>query len=195
MDAPTAYRSRLFPAVAVAVIAAALGSCSSVTGPNNVTDPPPPDSVRLFLYSLTSPATCEDPFTGLDGGEFIWQVSVTWPDGSSQVISQTSNYPAPNAYKTMRQDQPRIIDQEATRVMHSTPGDALTVTVRVSEIDFDLFGNNPTPDSRMNDLQGQTVIHFYETGGWPLGQYTTWVKNGAACQFRADFGLLAPTFQ
>ncbi len=175
---------------AVGLVAGVSAGCGSGNGPT-MSVAARADTVHLYLYSVTSPATCEDVFTGLDGGEFVWRVAVSWPDGTSDVIDATPRFPDPAGYVTLLKDQAHPIDKEVVHVMHSKAGDSFTVSVQVSEIDFDLFGNNPTEDSRMNRALGTSQYTYYSDAvGWPLGQYTTWVRPDPACQFRADYALL-----
>jgi hypothetical protein len=175
--------------LAVTVVALAAGGCSTnPTGPSDATAPA--DTLRVYLYSVTSPATCEDILTGLDGGEFIWRIAVDWPDGTVDELDKTPRYPSLDGYVSVRQNQPYTIDKEVTHVMHSKAGDQVTIQVQATEVDFDIFGNNPAPDSRMNAILALSHYSYNAIAGWPLGSHVTWLRPDPACQLRVDYAFL-----
>lgn len=176
------HRAATFACTALAVVA--LGACGA-SGP---TDPGPKEyQVQITLQTVASPAICEDVITGLDGGEFVWRVSVTGSDGRTKVLNQTPGFPDLSKFVTLQQDVPKVIDQMVTDTLPALPGTGYSVAVEVSEVDFDLFGNNPYPDSRMNDATAISRFAYDSLTGFQPGEHSTLVKTTAACQFRADY--------
>jgi hypothetical protein len=183
-------RSLLHRHMAVAITAIAIAACgggSDGTGPE---DGAKDYALTVRLHSVITTATCEEAFTHLDGGEFVWQVAVTWPDGASQMLDASEGYPSPAAYRTMRENQAKPIDKEVTRTIHSTPGMSFTLWVQASEIDFDLFGGNPRPDSRMND-QSSSISVRYDEFGWRQDDVIGRVQPVDGCNFEGAFSIRA----
>ncbi|MCI0433421.1 MAG: hypothetical protein L0271_07215 [Gemmatimonadetes bacterium] len=178
---------------ALAAAAAALGACSDATGPGAEDQPNPDYTVQVMLNSVSAPAVCEEAFTDFDGGEFVWSISVTWPDGSVQVLDETSGYPSPPGFQTLRQGEARSISSanaRRVRTIRSAPGNKISITVRASEIDFNLFGNNPFADGRLNDTR-MVAEHTFGPGGWPQGPFEAMVQNASACRFQANYTITA----
>lgn len=189
MEVHAIGRPPLHRNAAVAITALAIAACGggSGTGPE---DGGRDYALTIRLHSVISTAICEEAFTHLDGGEFVWQVSVTWPDGTNDVLDATEGFPSPAAYKTMRKDQAKPIDREITRTIHSTRGMSVTMWVRASEVDFDIFGGNPRPDARMNAQSGSVFV-LYDEFGWSQDDVTVRVQPVGECIFEGAFSIRA----
>ncbi len=171
-----------------AAVVLALAAChGSPTGPN---DPPaaPAYQVEINLSTVVSPAICEDAFTGLDGGEFVWRFVVTWPDGTSDVLDQTPSFPSLKNFVTLQQNVPYDVHQLVTHTVHAAPGAKFSLSAEVSEVDFDLFGNNPAPDSRMNDAKFTATYTWQDpVNGWTTGRHTAAIETTPDCRFNGDY--------
>jgi hypothetical protein len=189
MEVHAIRRTPLHRRAAVAITALAMAACGGggATGPE---DGGRDYTLTIRLHSVLSTAICEEAFTHLDGGEFVWQVSVAWPDGTNDVLDATEGYPNPAAYRTMRVNQAKPIDKEITRTIHSIDGMSIWFRVLASEVDFDIFGGNPRRDARMDGQLGSVFI-LYDKFGWRQDDVTVRVQPVDECKFEAAFSIRA----
>jgi hypothetical protein len=175
---PTA-RQRLVVVALPFVVAA----CGGATGPD---DGGRDYTVNVTLKSLTSSAICEEAFTNLDGGEFVWQVTVTWPDSSQELLDATPNFPNPGGFRSLRQDQSLPINKSVSRTLRVEPVTRVLIGLVVSEVDFDIFGGNPRADARMDRADAFLSV-VYDERGWWQGETAHGVNPVEGCAFVAAY--------
>lgn len=171
----------------VAALTVVLAACGGATGP---TDEGLDYTVEVTLKSLSSTAICEETFTDLDGGEFVWRVTVIWPDASQDILDATPNFPSPAGFKSMRRDQLVPINKPVSRTLRVEPGTSLVLELLVSEVDFDIFGGNPRADARMDRARALLSVGYDESGWWQ-GQTGHSVNPAEGCAFNAFYTVTA----
>jgi hypothetical protein len=179
--------SRLAVFLAGSVILAACGD-STTAPPDDPDDPGPAVSYELTvtLNSVEAIDVCEEAFTDFDGGEFIYRFRVTWPNNTQVSVKETAGYPNVSNYVTLKPNQPLAanVSQKFTG-----PGSgAIGIQLRASEVDFDLFGNNPTADSRMNDANVSTQ-HAWTGSAWQTGDFDMTLAPANGCRIRARYSV------
>lgn len=174
---------------AAALMTVALAACAvgDATGPE---DEEQDYSVTVRLQSVMSTATCEEAFTNLDGGEFVWRVHLSWPDGGSEVLHASDLYPSLAGHKTLRENQSVAINRSAARTIRGTVGTTVSLFVTASEVDFDIFGGNPRADIRMSEAVARAFV-AYDESGWQPTNFTIRVQPADGCNFSAAFSVLA----
>jgi hypothetical protein len=167
----------------MALMAFAMAACAGSTRPENAATE---TTLRVTLNTVTSPEICEETFTDLDGGEFVWRVTVTWPDDSQDLLYETAGFPSPAGFETLRKDVHLTINRTIFRTVLVEPGSSLTFGVGVSEVDFDIFGGNPRADVRMDRADAYVNV-VYDESGWPEGSSALRVNPVSGCAFDAYF--------
>ena len=185
----------------LALLALGLAACGSDgTGP--VEKVSPSWDVTVTLQRIAVVGACEEAFTDIDGGEFSYIFSVFWADGYVNHIAATNAYPSAAG---MRRAIPgttwTFASPTVKRTITPSPGSVIRVVFRATEWDYDLFGNNPFPDRRMNDRNEELRATFGE-GGWtaasvPIGPGGVSagmnLRESTACHVRADVDVSAVT--
>ncbi len=157
--------------------------------------PPPPADVvydlRVGLTRIDAEGDCDDIFTGVDGGEFSYRFQVTWPDGTTDVLDQTSDYPSPGDIVHLGSGGSTIsFTITANSEVTSSVGQTVQVQFRASEWDYDLFGNNPFLDSDMSD-RNASITHQFKDGAWTNVGTKSIVLGSGGCQVQADYDFIA----
>jgi hypothetical protein len=172
----------------VALIAAA--ACSSdPTGTDTPPPPPPPPPtvshlLRLEVTSIVVREMCDGFPVDIDGGEWSHLLEARFPGETSSTIGGTANFPSASSKKSVGRGGTLALISAArvqSRVRNSVAGDKVTLTIRATEWDYDILGNNPFPDSRMNN-RAATATFTFEDGVWPeqpAGKLT--LQNTSSC--------------
>ncbi|HSL68891.1 MAG TPA: hypothetical protein VK864_01550, partial [Longimicrobiales bacterium] len=148
----------------------------------------PLQTMTITLKSIDAVEPCEEAFTDFDGGEFGWRIAVIWPDGSQNVLGSTSAFPGAGGYRQIKKNASMTTSVSATKQLRGAAGMMVTVEARASEFDFDLFGNNPFADNRMNDVR-VNVNHAYSATGWATGDRALDVRPVSACHLRVRYSV------
>jgi hypothetical protein len=167
----------------VATLAVVLAACGGATGPE---DGGMDYTVMVTLKSVNSPAICEEAFTDLDGGEFVWRVTVTWPDSSQDLLDATPNFPSLGGFRSMLRGQSMPINKSVSRTLRVEPVTSLVLGLVVSEVDFDIFGGNPRADARMDRADAFLSV-VYDESGWWQGETAHSVNPVTGCAFAASY--------
>jgi hypothetical protein len=173
-------RSTLAALATVASVSACQDSSTGPTGPTS--------DLTVTLLSVVAIEPCEEFLTDLDGGEFVFRFTVTWPDNSEEVVAQTTGYPDVTKFFTLRRNEPFTSGLSAG---HTSAGDgAIRITFNASEVDFDAFGNNPGPDSRMNNASREEQ-HSWNGSAWPSGLFSAELNPTSGCSLGAAYRITA----
>jgi hypothetical protein len=183
MSAPHITRRVSGLVAAVLVAQAGLTACTEPAAPGE--EGGTARDVTVTLKSVLSAAICEEAFTDFDGGEFVWNVSVEWPDKSVGALDATAGFPAPANYQKLQQNQARAVNKSASKRLAGAAGTSFRVIASASEVDFDLFGGNAAADSRMKETTASGVHTFDVSGLLQQGDFQVDVSPTSACQFRA----------
>lgn len=146
----------------------ALACGSDSTGPGGGGGPTS-YSVKLEVSSVIVREMCDGFPVDVNGGEWSYRLEGRFPGEGTTVMGGNSGYPNPNAYTAAGRGTALPLSAEAgtiTRVLDSEDGDQVTLTIRATEWDYDIFGNNPYPDERM-DNRTVTATFKYTDGAWP----------------------------
>jgi hypothetical protein len=179
----------------VPILAVLAVACSSdPAGPSEQPPPPPPAEptwiVRLEASNISVVEMCDGFPVDVNGGEWTHELTVRFPGETSIVMGGTSGYPNAGAHRNIGRGGAMALNsgqriQERTKKF--SEGNQVIMTLRATEWDFDILGNNPFPDSRMNN-RTTSASFTYSDGEWtqvPSGTLT--VKNGASCEVRVSF--------
>jgi hypothetical protein len=185
-------RVRALLPVALLVSAA----CSSDPTGGNTPPPPPPPSeyfLKVEVSSIVVRAMCDGFPVDINGGEWSHKLEVRFPGEGSNTMGETGSFPNPQFYKSAGNGGTLALDPAAktiARVQQSEEGDQVTLTIRATEWDYDILGNNPFPDSRMNNRAATSTFTFSD-GAWtevPSGVLKLQnATSGAACAVDVNY--------
>lgn len=179
----------------------AAAACSSdPAGPGTEPPPPPPPPpaaefyLRMEISSIVVREMCDGFPVDVDGGEWSHKLEMRFPGEASITLGETGNFPSASFRKSAGRGTNLAIDQAAriqARVSRSEPGDKVTLTLRATEWDYDILGNNPFPDSRMNNRAATATFSFAD-GTWPealAGKLT--LQNTGSCIVDVNYSFEA----
>jgi hypothetical protein len=175
----------------VPTLALVIAACSSdPSGPGDGTPTESTWLVELVVNSVTGVEICDGFPVDVDGGEWTHELTARFPGETTRVLGGTANYPNAAAHRNIGRGGPMLLDQAQrtqTRTKQFADGDEVLMTIRATEWDFDILGNNPFPDSRMNDRSASATFTYAE-GAWPqVPNGTLTLKNTDACEVRVSY--------
>lgn len=179
----------------VPILAALTVACSSdPAGPSEQPPPPPPAEptwlVRLEASSISVIEMCDGFPVDVNGGEWTHELTVRFPGETSIVMGGTSGYPNAGAHRNIGRGGAMALNSSQRiqeRTKQFAQGNQIVMTIRATEWDFDILGNNPFPDSRMNN-RSTSVTFAYDNGEWPQAPNgTLTVKSGDSCEIRVNY--------
>lgn len=179
--------SRRFLLPLLLLLAAACGSDPAGPGTEPPPPPPPPPAawfLRLEVSSVVVREMCDGFPIDVDGGEWSHRLEVRFPGEPSILVGATSNFPSASFVRNAGRGGSLALDANAKIIQRqqlAQAGDKVTLTLRATEWDYDIFGNNPFPDSRMNNRSATASLN-YADGTWPeapAGKLT--LQNTGSC--------------
>ncbi len=179
----------------VPIFAALTVACSSdPTGPGGGGGGATEWQTTLSVSSIIVAEMCDGFPVDIDGGEWTHQLTSRFLGGSTRIMGGTQNYPSASQHVNIGRGGSMQLDATARNQRHTGPaaeGDVITMTIRATEWDFDVFGNNPFPDSRM-DNRAATATFTFEGGAWPqVPNGTLVLQNTSSCRVVVNYSFEA----
>lgn len=172
-----------------AVPFALLAGCIKSTGPDAEGH-----RVDFALQSIVVRGICDEFPVDVDGGEWSHRLLLRFPGESGIDLGNTANYPNAASKRNVSAGGALAINtsqQLQSRELADVEGTAIELLLSATEWDYDVFGGNPRPDSRMND---RSAIHHitFTNGRWPTepaGVLT--LQNTSACRVDVNYSFAA----
>lgn len=180
---------RAIPFLAAGLVLA--GCSSDPTGPDGGNGGGSAEwAVRLAVSNIVVKQMCDGFPIDVNGGEWTHKLTVRFPGETSRTLGSTSSYPSASAAKNIgRGGNMALTSSQKVQVrdLVSKEGDKITLTIQATEWDYDILGNNPSPDSRMNDRSVTKTIG-YGGGKWPeITDGVLTLKNGSSCEVAVNY--------
>ncbi|MCA9767690.1 MAG: hypothetical protein KC485_02590 [Gemmatimonadetes bacterium] len=174
----------------------ALAACSSdPTGPGGGGGGPESWDLELSVSSIIVREMCEGFPVDIDGGEWSHRLTSRFPGSTSITMGATNGYPNANSIRNAGRGGSLALsstDKDVRRtVTGSKSGDVVTLTIQATEWDYDIFGNNPRADDRMDDESATATIR-YADGAWPnIPDGVLTVQSGSSCRVDVNYSFEA----
>lgn len=151
-------------------------------------------AVSLSVSSIVVREMCDGFPVDANGGEWSHKLTARFPGETSKTLGSTSSYPSASSKKNAGRGASLALTSSAriqNRTLTSKEGDTITLTIQATEWDYDILGNNPFADSRMNDRSATKTFEFKD-GAWPNvsdGKLT--LSNTSSCILDVNYSFEA----
>lgn len=150
--------------------------------------------VSLTVNSIVVRKTCDEFPLDADGGEWSHRVEVRFPGENRITLGTTAGYPSASSKKNVGEGGALALDviaAEQSREVSVGAGAEIELRIAATEWDYDILGNNPFPDSRM-DNRTVTRTFAFADGSWPdEPSGTLTLQNTGACRVDVNYSFEA----